>query len=68
MHVRWHPLRGGDLNLYWRVKNRRYTLGKERVEKRKRVQAKYRQKRKARMDISFHAGPADEAMFETERT
>ena len=36
------------------------------VEKRKREQAKYRQKHKARMDISFQAGPADEVWLETE--
>lgn len=34
MHVRWHPLRADDLEIYRRFKNRLYSIGNDTVRKR----------------------------------
>ena len=55
-HVRLHPLRASDLQLYRRVKQRQYIIGEEILKKRKRTQEKYRKKRKQRLAIKFCEG------------
>lgn len=49
IHIKWHPLRDEDGVLYNRYKNRLYAIGDEIVTKRKRSQASYRARRRARL-------------------
>lgn len=49
-HVRKHPLRAQDDLQYDQMLNRIPSIGAERVEKRRRVQERYRQRRRSRLD------------------
>lgn len=54
-HIRWNALRAEDGRLYHKITNRWYKIGTAQIEKRRRVQANYREKRRRRIDMRFRA-------------
>lgn len=55
MHINWHPLRTEDVDRFRRLRNRLDDIGASRIEKRRRVQERYRQRRRARVNLQFRA-------------
>lgn len=53
IHIKWKPLPENDGTAFERMRKRLYTIVDEIVTKRKRVQADYRARRRARMARSF---------------
>lgn len=53
-HIRWHPLRQEDHATFQRYKNRQYSIGAEIARKRKRIQERYKARRKARLSVLLH--------------
>ena len=50
IHISWHPLRDSDGHHYQQIRNKWFTLGEQLVKRRKLTQARYRAKRKHRID------------------
>ena len=61
-HNTLSPLRAEDLQLYRKCKQRQYIVGEDIVEKRKRVQERYRRKRKKRLAVQFCGESDDETL------
>ena len=59
-HISLHPLRAGDLQFYRKMKQRQYIIGEEILKKRKRVQEKYRKRRKQRLAVQFCEGDSSD--------
>ena len=53
IHIIWHPLRDSDGQHYQQIRNKWFTLGEQVVKRRKLTQARYRAKRKHRIDRDF---------------
>ena len=51
IHISWHCLRDGDGQHYQQIRNKCFTLGKQVVKRRKLNPARYRAKRKNRIDL-----------------
>ena len=58
-HIMCNPLRRDDADTYHRFRNRLYAIGDATVNKRKRVQERYRQRRRQRLAITFRVQAVD---------
>ena len=65
LHIKWHPLRGADLDRHNQVKNRQYAIGEEALMKRMRAQEKYHAKRRRRLSLELYAGDRDSDRYDS---
>ena len=57
-HIRWGPLRAQNMTLYQKLTNRWYQIGNSQLERRHRIQKRYREKRADLMRRQFRASCA----------
>lgn len=55
-HIGNQPLRQSDRELFNKMKNKHYHIGNEAAQKRRSVQASYRERRRRRLNVQFSSG------------